>query len=127
MKERQRAEMGREELDLIVNRDLLFDFYGELLTEHQKRIFTEVVFDAYSISEVARDEGISRQGVSDLIRRTQEQLESYETKLGLVGKFRKQRRLAREITAQAEAFREDERTERIDRIIELSGKLSEEV
>ncbi|MDQ0152350.1 putative DNA-binding protein YlxM (UPF0122 family) [Moryella indoligenes] len=127
MKERQRAEMGREELDLIVNRDLLFDFYGELLTEHQKRIFTEVVFDDYSISEVARDEGISRQGVSDLIRRTQEQLESYETKLGLVGKFRKQRRLAREITAQAEAFREDERTERIDRIIELSGKLSEEV
>ena len=126
MKERQRAEMGREELDLIVNRDLLFDFYGELLTEHQKRIFTEVVFDDYSISEVARDEGISRQGVSDLIRRTQEQLESYETKLGLVGKFRKQRRLAREITAQAEAFREDERTERIDRIIELSGKLSEE-
>ena len=118
--------MGREELDLIVNRDLLFDFYGELLTEHQKRIFTEVVFDDYSISEVARDEGISRQGVSDLIRRTQEQLESYETKLGLVGKFRKQR-LAREITAQAEAFREDERTERIDRIIELSGKLSEEV
>jgi len=127
VKERQRAEMGREELDLIVNRDLLFDFYGELLTEHQKRIFTEVVFDDYSISEVARDEGISRQGVSDLIRRTQEQLESYETKLGLVGKFRKQRRLAREITAQAEAFREDERTERIDRIIELSGKLSEEV
>lgn len=127
MKERQREEMGREELDLIVNRDLLFDFYGELLTEHQKRIFTEVVFDDYSISEVARDEGISRQGVSDLIRRTQEQLESYETKLGLVGKFRKQRRLAREITAQAEAFREDERTERIDRIIELSGKLSEEV
>lgn len=127
MKERQRAEMGREELDLIVNRDLLFDFYGELLTEHQKRIFTEVVFDDYSISEVARDEGISRQGVSDLIRRTQEQLESYETKLGLVGKFRKQRRLARGITAQAEAFREDERTERIDRIIELSGKLSEEV
>ena len=127
MKERQRAEMGREELDLIVNRDLLFDFYGELLTEHQKRIFTEVVFDDYSISEVARDEGISRQGVSDLIRRTQEQLESYETKLGLVGKFRKQRHLAREITAQAEAFREDERTERIDRIIELSGKLSEEV
>lgn len=127
MKERQRAEMGREELDLIVNRDLLFDFYGELLTEHQKRIFTEVVFDDYSISEVARDEGISRQGVSDLIRRTQEQLESYETKLGLVGKFRKQSRLAREITAQAEAFREDERTERIDRIIELSGKLSEEV
>ena len=127
MKERQRAEMGREELDLIVNRDLLFDFYGELLTEHQKRIFTEVVFDDYSISEVARDEGISRQGVSDLIRRTQEQLESYETKLGLVGKFRKQRRLAREITAQAEAVREDERTERIDRIIELSGKLSEEV
>ena len=47
----------------IVNQSLLYDFYGELLTEHQRRIYEEVVFNDYSISEVARDEGISRQGI----------------------------------------------------------------
>ena len=57
------------EIESIVNRDLLFDFYGDLLTEHQKRIFEAVVFDDRSVSEVAREEGISRQGISDLIRR----------------------------------------------------------
>ncbi|RKW32163.1 MAG: DNA-binding protein, partial [Lachnoanaerobaculum sp.] len=41
----------------IVNQSLLYDFYGELLTEHQRRIYEEVVFNDYSISEVARDEG----------------------------------------------------------------------
>ena len=46
------------EIESIVNRDLLFDFYGDLLTEHQKRIFEAVVFDDRSISEVAREEGI---------------------------------------------------------------------
>ena len=43
------------EIESIVNRDLLFDFYGDLLTEHQKRIFEAVVFDDRSVSEVARE------------------------------------------------------------------------
>ena len=71
----------------IVNQSLLYDFYGELLTKHQRRIYEEVVFNDYSISEVARDEGISRQGISDLIRRCDKLLQGYEEKLGLVNKF----------------------------------------
>lgn len=95
--------MRADELDSIVDEDLLFDFYGELLTEHQRRIFEKVVFDDCSISEVGRDEGISRQGVSDLIRRTTEQLMAYEKKLRLVARFRKQRRFLKEIVRLSEA------------------------
>ena len=53
-------------MDNILEQDLLFDFYGELLSEKQKKIYSEVVFYDYSISEVAKDEGISRQSVSAL-------------------------------------------------------------
>jgi len=72
-----------------VKKSLLFDFYGELLTEHQRRIYQEILFDDFSISEVARDEGISRQGVHDMVRRCERTLEDYEERLHLVERFLK--------------------------------------
>ena len=42
-------------IDNILEQDLLYDFYGELLSDKQKRIYEEVVFNDYSISEVAKD------------------------------------------------------------------------
>ena len=52
-------------MDEILKQTLLFDFYGELLTEHQKEIYSQVVLEDYSLSEIAKDSGISRQGVQD--------------------------------------------------------------
>ncbi len=74
-------------MEKIVKQTLLYDFYGELLTEHQRRIYEEVVFDDFSVSEVAKDEGISRQGVHDMIKRCNRILSEYEKKLKLVEKF----------------------------------------
>lgn len=71
----------------ILKQALLYDFYGELLTAHQKEIYEEVVLDDCSLSEVAEAHGISRQGVHDLIKRCQKMLEGYEEKLKLVEKF----------------------------------------
>lgn len=71
----------------ILKQALLYDFYGELLTAHQKEIYEEVVLDDCSLSEVAETHGISRQGVHDLIKRCQKMLEGYEEKLKLVEKF----------------------------------------
>ena len=65
----------------------LYDFYGELLTEHQKQIYEDVVLGDLSFSEVAEDRGISRQGVHDLVRRCNKILNDYEAKLHLVEKF----------------------------------------
>ena len=74
-------------MDEILKQALLYDFYGELLTEHQKEIYEEVVLEDCSLSEVAEAHGISRQGVHDLIKRCQKMLEGYEEKLKLVEKF----------------------------------------
>lgn len=111
------------ELDKIVNQDLLFDFYGDLLTEHQKRIYEEVVFNDYSVSEVARDEGISRQGVYDLIRRCSAQLVSYEERLGLVRRFHGNRRRIEEIRKNAAQFQADGDRGHIDTVLRLAEEL----
>ena len=65
----------------------LYDFYGELLNEHQRRIYEDFVFNDLSLGEIASCEGISRQGVHDLVKRCQKTLEGYEMKLHLVEKF----------------------------------------
>ena len=74
-------------MEKIVRQALLYDFYVELLTEHQKAIYSDIVLNDLSYSEVARDEGISRQGVYDLVKRCDKILEDYESKLLLVEKF----------------------------------------
>ena len=68
---------------------LLFDFYGELLTDHQKEIYEQFALEDLSLSEIAEMKGISRQGVHDLVKRCQKTLEGYEMKLHLVEKFSK--------------------------------------
>lgn len=75
------------DMEEIEKRALLFDFYGELLTEHQKNIYSDIVMNDLSYSEVAKDEGISRQSVYDLVKRCDRILEEYEEKLRLVEKF----------------------------------------
>ncbi len=71
----------------ILEQALLYDFYGELLTEHQKEIYEQFIIEDLSLSEIAADAGISRQGVHDLIKRCNKILEGYEEKLHLVEKF----------------------------------------
>jgi len=68
-------------MEKILEQTLLYDFYGELLTEHQKQIYEDVVLNDYSFSEVASERGISRQGVHDLIKRCNKILKDYEDKL----------------------------------------------
>lgn len=84
------------EINDLVRKSLLYDFYGALLTDHQREIYEEVVLNDYSLSEIAEDEGISRQGVHDMIRRCDKALEEYESKLGLVEKFKKIETLAKQ-------------------------------
>ena len=63
---------GREQengMEKIVKQGILYDFYGELLTSHQRRIYEDAVYNDLSLSEIAEDNGISRQGVHDLLKR----------------------------------------------------------
>lgn len=74
-------------MDDILKQALLYDFYGELLTSHQKEIYEQFVLDDLSLGEIAKNAGISRQGVHDLIKRCDKTLQGYEDKLHLVSKF----------------------------------------
>lgn len=75
-------------MEKIVEQGLLYDFYGELLTPHQRQIYEDAVYNDMSLSEIGNDYGISRQGVHDLIKRCDKLLMDYESKLHLVEKFR---------------------------------------
>jgi len=55
-------------MDKILEQALLYDFYGELLTAHQKEIYEQFVLDDLSLGEIAADAGISRQGVHDIVK-----------------------------------------------------------
>lgn len=81
-------------MDDIVKKNLLYDFYGELLTEHQRLIYEDAVYNDCSLSELANEYNISRQGVHDLLKRCDRLLEDYEDKLGLVSRFEILRQLA---------------------------------
>ena len=76
-------------MEKIYERSMLYDFYGELLTEHQKNIFEEVVFDDMYLGEVTEAHNTRRQAVHEMERRNTKQMENYEAKLGLVHKFLK--------------------------------------
>ncbi len=85
-------------MEKIVEQGLLYDFYGELLTEHQKKIYEDAVYNDLSLSEIALEQGISRQGVHDLIKRCDKILAGYEEKLHLIHKFTNTREKVKEIS-----------------------------
>ena len=89
--------MENNDIEKYINQGTLYDFYGRLLTVHQQRIYEDVVFNDLSLSEIAENEGISRQGVSDLIKRCNKALVSYEEKLGLIKKFDETKSYVKEI------------------------------
>jgi predicted DNA-binding protein YlxM (UPF0122 family) len=62
---------------------LLTDYYGEMLTENQRKFIDYYYNDDLSLSEIAENEGITRQGVRDAIKRAETQLFDMEKKLGI--------------------------------------------
>ena len=74
-------------MERIVEQNLLYDFYGELLTAHQKEIYGEHILNDMTATEIAAEFGITRQAVHDMIKRCNHTLEDYEARLHLVAKF----------------------------------------
>ena len=88
---------NRHSIEERVELSLLYDFYGALLKENQRRMFEGSILDDYNLAEIAEDENITRQGVHDAIKRACKQLREYEQKLGLVEKFEKQKELVKNL------------------------------
>lgn len=68
---------------------LLYDFYGGLLTEKQRSVMSLYHEENLSLSEIAHEYGISRQGVHDTLKKAEQALEEYERKLNLVDRLMK--------------------------------------
>lgn len=123
-------ELGKRQRDNdalvhILEMSLLYDFYGALLKEHKRRIFEDYVLNDYSLSEIAIEQGMSRQGVHDIVKRCSKELERYEESLHLVEKFQKTKENVNEIHAVAMRVRETRNIEEIDRIETLSSQILE--
>lgn len=81
---------------------MLFDFYGELLTQRQKEFFDLYYNEDLSLAEIAENEGISRQGVRDVIVRAEAAMQEMEDKTGIIKRFEAQRPHLDAIAAAAE-------------------------
>ena len=81
---------------------MLLDFYGELLTDKQRECFDLHYNEDLSLSEIAEQLGISRQGVWDNIRRAEGAMKEIEEKTGLIRRFEGTKRALETIRKQAE-------------------------
>lgn len=79
---------------------VLLDFYGELLTEKQKQALVYYYDEDCSLSEIAENMSISRQGARDFIKRGEALLTELEEKLGLAARFMRINRLAEELEGE---------------------------
>ncbi|MGN0838143.1 MAG: sigma factor-like helix-turn-helix DNA-binding protein [Pyramidobacter sp.] len=73
---------GNEVLERRIHLSRLYDLYGPLLTERQRRVYEMHELDDLSLSEISSELNISRQGVSDQLTKVRERLEEIERLLG---------------------------------------------
>ena len=106
-------------MESIVKQSLLYDFY----TEHQRNVYEDVIFNDMSLSEIAQEQGISRQGVHDLIKRCDRILAGYEEKLHLIEKFQETKQLVTEIRELTQRFQETNDRKLIEKIEQISSDI----
>ncbi|MBR0146513.1 MAG: YlxM family DNA-binding protein [Eubacterium sp.] len=118
-------------MERIVRQTMLFDFYGELLTEHQRSAYEDVVMNDLSYAELARLQNISRQAAYDMIRRCDKQLEEYEEKLHLVERFLAIREEMKEIESAARELKEGSKDPKVlecaEQILQKAGAIIHEL
>ena len=102
----------------------LIDFYGEALDERTRCILKAYYEDDLSLSEIAQDEGISRQGVRHIIKKGEEQLDFFEEKLLLAARFQELSRAAEKLAKIKETLKNEDGVKYEKEIISLSEIIS---
>ena len=95
-------------LEEFLRRSALFDLYGALLTEKQQRCLSMSLFDDYSLSEIGEALGISRQAVHDMLHRSEQAMEDYEARLGLLARRDAERETLAKVYDGLKALRVDD-------------------
>lgn len=86
-------------IDEITQTSLLYDFYGQLLSKRQREVMELYHEENLTLSEIAEEFGISRQGVHDSLKNAEKALHEYEEKLKLVARFQRSSTAVEEIDA----------------------------
>ena len=106
---------------------MLMDFYGQLLTDKQLAALDMYYNEDLSLAEIADEEGISRQGVRDSIKRGEKLLNDYEAKLGLAKRFAEISAGIAEMNTIIDSLRKDGNEDKISALKEIAQKLSSEL
>lgn len=86
----------KDDIERVEYASMLYDFYGNLLSESQNEVMALYHEDNLSLSEIAEDLGQTRQAVHYTLRKAEKALKSYEEKLGLVASYKENQQLAQE-------------------------------
>ncbi len=117
-------------MERIVERGLLYDFYGELLTKHQRQIYENIVNDDLSLGEIAEELGVSRQSVHDIVKRCDKTLHEYEEKLRPIARFQSIKAKIEKINRLSQEYEQGGQQEKSSysvRIKELSDEILQEL
>ncbi len=95
-------------MDNVLKYTELFDYYGNLLTEKEKKYFKDYYFENFSLSEIAENNGISRNAIHKQIKSAEQKLDEYEEKLNMIKRDLKIKKILNEI-----------KDERVSKILEI--------
>ena len=112
-------------MDDILQLTLLYDFYGELLTEKQKQVYEMHYQNDLSLTEIGEELSISRQAVRDQLKRTEKILQDYEEKLQLISRFQAQQKAVREMKHIMEGMEKKNPDASVVRAISKMKKIAE--
>lgn len=112
---KQRMRLGR-----------LYDFYGGLLTERQKKCIELHFFNDLSLGEIAEEQNVSRQAVHDLLKRVEQTLEKYESQLGLLERYEDKKKGIIEAEKLLAQYMVTNNDKRLDKIHMILARLSNE-
>ncbi len=112
------------ELEKTVRMNMLFSFYGALLTPKQAQYMSDYYEEDYTLAEIADNYGVSRQAIYDSIKRAEESFNDYEAKLHLLQEFEARQEILKKIKAHInENYQKDEQlNELINQIVQDSTR-----
>jgi predicted DNA-binding protein YlxM (UPF0122 family) len=108
-----------------LRKNLIYDFYGPLLTERQRDIYQMYYAQDMSLGEIAEQLEISRQAVYDMIKRSAAILEDYESKLELLSKFQRQQAYLDQIEEHLDRLQKQAAAGRSDGQLEIMGEIQQ--
>lgn len=112
-------------MEKIVEIAVLFDYYGKLLSDKQYNVIDQHCNEDLSLKEIAELNGISKQGISDILSRAEKKLRFYEDELKLISKFEKINSSLREISLLIEKSKIEDSS--LQSILDIIQKKNNEI